>query len=161
MPPCSEASPNLRGHSYGCRCEEAERGRGRGESLAGGVRVLTAAARGAQAPEPDGAGQRGEGAKYAAARQYSQRRVAGSCASPSRRAVQADEVKARLFTMANKGTKGLDTPFSDAGKAVKKGSITDDDMKRLIDQGTDQARQHGLQPPIHRGAVSRAWGCSV
>lgn len=75
--------------------------------------------------------------------------------------MQADEVKARLFTMANKGTKGLDTPFSDAGKAVKKGSITDDDMKRLIDQGTDQARQHGLQPPIHRGAVSRAWGCSV
>ena len=74
---------------------------------------------------------------------------------PSRPTVQADEVKARLFTMANKGTKGLDTPFSDAGKRVNKGSITDDDMKRLI-EGTDQARQHGLQPLIHRGAVSLA-----
>ena len=48
---------------------------------------------------------------------------------PAPPAAQADEVKARLFTMA-KGE----------GKWTKKGSITDDDMKRLI-ESTDQARQ--------------------
>ena len=56
--------------------------------------------------------------------------------------------------MANRGTKGnKDTPFSDAAKEVKKGSITDDDMKRLI-EGAGQAREYGLQPPLHRGVIS-------
>jgi hypothetical protein len=42
--------------------------------------------------------------------------------------------------MATRGAKAGDAPFSDAGKAIKKGSITYDDMKRLI-ESTDQARQ--------------------
>ena len=59
--PRAEASSNLRRHSFCCRFEEEERGRGGGESLARGVRKLTAATRGARAPEPVGAEQLGEG----------------------------------------------------------------------------------------------------
>ena len=59
--PRAETSSNLRRHSFCCRFEEEERGRGGGESLARGVRKLTAATRGARAPEPVGAEQLGEG----------------------------------------------------------------------------------------------------
>lgn len=50
------------------------------------------------------------------------------------RSPQADAVKAELFRMAN-GSKAKQTPFSDAvggPSALKKGSVTDDQLKALI-----------------------------
>ena len=64
--------------------------------------------------------------------------------------MQADQVKAQLFTMANRGVKkaGGDTPFSDSAEAIKKGSITDSDMKQLI-EGASQALTSTCFTPLH------------
>lgn len=54
--------------------------------------------------------------------------------------------------MANRGVnKGArDTPFSDSAEAVKKGSITDGDMQRLI-EGTGAGQARVPAPATHRG----------
>ena len=72
--------------------------------------------------------------------------------------------------MANRGVnKGArDTPFSDSAEAVKKGSITDGDMQRLIEgTGTGQARvpalatHRGLQPCASEAAASHVGTASL
>ena len=63
-------------------------------------------------------------------------------------------MKAQLFTMAQRGQKkGSATPFSDSATAIKKGSLTDEYLKTLL-EASDQASTGDRSCPAHTAAAS-------